>query len=218
MKAGDDISFLIISRKLRHLVSDVATLLSQRAASMIGRGCIRAKDRRNSTFTLKRFKGSKRVWGKRRGTVRIVAMVTMTSPEVYVLYLNRCCVCGEVKANNCLETTERGTFWNLSDTNVALRAPGHRRQIRKWSFFLFCCLSLLPISLSWVAIVTDLCYVNALITLCRCKYMFQSAQLCLIQLLLWGTEKRREGETRFFYKQLSLTYTNTLLLYWISLL
>lgn len=42
--------------------------------------------------------------------MRIVTMVTMTSPEAVALYLSGSCVCEEVKANNCLETTERGTL------------------------------------------------------------------------------------------------------------
>lgn len=67
----------------------------------------------------------------------------------------------------------------------------------KWRCFFvvvfFQLLSLPPlcISLPWAAAVTDLCYVNTLITQCGCvevNCMFQSARSFLTELLLWGTE------------------------------
>lgn len=126
---------------------------------------ISTTDRWNGTLTQRRFKGSKRVKGKGRGgggTVRIVTMATVTSPQACALCLNGSFVCVEVKVNNVLQTTEGGTLWNVSDRDGALSEFLHTEDNQENGAF-FISLSLLRscpslplcISLSWVAAPTD---------------------------------------------------------------
>lgn len=103
-----------------------------------------------------------------RGGVRIVAMATLTSlKRACALCLNGSFVCAEVKANNSPGSERRRHF-------VRSECQNRGSLISRMLYFLFSFLFSAVISpvpphpSAWAAAVTDLSYINTLITRSSC--------------------------------------------------